>query len=172
MLRPRRRFDRDVGCRNRDDARFIAEGEMEDLTPPLARAIMDVRWSIASGRSMKDAFQSYLDRHHDPLASILREHWVLRCSSAGHRPPRPLRTHFQRAFWDLVQRGCSGQPSLEALIALESEVESAARAELDDFLATLPFKVLIPLLLFQFPAYLLLLLGPLLRELERQLGGG
>jgi hypothetical protein len=35
----------------------------------------------------------------------------------------------------------------------------------------LPFKVLIPMLLFQFPAYLLLLLGPVLRELTQQIGG-
>ena len=61
--------------------------------------------------------------------------------------------------------------AMDALRALETEVESKAEAELDAHVAALPFKVLLPLLLFQFPAYLLLLLGPLLRELQRQLGG-
>lgn len=145
---------------------------MEDLIPPLSRALSDVRWSISSGKSMKDSFQSYLERAHDPLASIFREHWVLKWQSHHRRAPRPFNSHYQRAFWNLVERGCAGQPTLEALTALEAEVEAAARAELEDHIATLPFKVLIPLLLFQFPAYLLLLLGPLLRELERQLGGG
>lgn len=62
-----------------------------------------------------------------------------------------------------------GQPVLDHLAALEDEITKAADAELDIHISTLPFKMLIPLLLFQFPAYLVLLLGPALRELTRQL---
>ena len=50
------------------------------------------------------------------------------------------------------------------------EVEAAAELELQAHVAQLPLKVLLPLLFFQFPAYLLLLLGPVLRELSRSLG--
>jgi hypothetical protein len=68
-----------------------------------------------------------------------------------------------------VERGCNGQPVIEYLEGLEKEIDFASHAELDLHISTLQFKALIPLLLFQFPAYLVLLLGPLLRELQNQL---
>lgn len=142
---------------------------MENLTPPLLRALREIKWLIQSGKPMKEALQVYLEGTNDVFASLLREQWIAK--SQNSKPCAEFPTHFQNAFWNLISRGCSGQPVLEALEALESEVTLAAEAELDDHLASLPFKVLIPLLLFQFPAYLLLLLGPMLRELQRQLGG-
>lgn len=145
---------------------------MENLTPPLLRALRELRWTMSAGKSMNEAFQIYLERTQDDLASRLRQLWILKNQSGNiSYTPERLPTYFQRAFWQLVERGCRGEPAMDALAALESEVQAAAQAELDDHIAALPFKVLIPLLLFQFPAYLLLLLGPLLRELQRQLGG-
>lgn len=141
---------------------------MEDLTPPLLYAVREVRWQMNAGRAMKDAFQCYLDGRQDALSFELRRNWVLK-QKGGALPP--LRSHYAQSFWNLVERGLAGQPAHEALGVLEAEVQQAAESELDEHLATLPFKVLIPLLLFQFPAYLVLLLGPALRELTKQMGG-
>lgn len=127
---------------------------------------------MSAGKSMNEAFQLYLERTNDDLASRLRQLWILKLKNPrAQTTSEELPTYFQRAFWQLIERGTRGEPTMEALRALESEVESAAQAELDAHVAALPFKVLLPLLLFQFPAYLILLLGPLLRELQRQLGG-
>lgn len=142
---------------------------MENLTPPLLRALREIKWSIQSGKPMKEALQIYLEGTNDVFASFLREQWILKSQNVKSSSEFP--TYFQSSFWNLISRGCRGQPVLESLEALESEVLVAAEAELEDHLATLPFKVLIPLLLFQFPAYLLLLLGPMLRDLQSQLGG-
>lgn len=138
--------------------------------PPLLLALQSVIWSIGCGRSVKDAFQLYLETNRDPLAEKWRELWILK--NAG-QPAKvdALTSHYQRAFWDLIERGTAGQPVLEALRALEEEVTTNARAELDEFILTLPFRSLIPLLAFQFPAFLVLLLGPLLRDLQHHLGG-
>lgn len=145
---------------------------MEGLIPPILHALREVKWLLSSGKPMKEAFQNYLERTHDPFAALLREYWILKWQvGRANIAPRPLPTYYQKAFWNLVERGCAGQPVLESLDELEKEVLLAAEMELDEHLASLPFKVLIPLLLFQFPAYLLLLLGPMLRELQRQLGG-
>lgn len=146
---------------------------MDDLTPPLLKAIREVKWTLRTGKSMKVAVEIYLERTEDSFASRLRPLWTLR-KNQPHAVVKELSTlnsHFQQAFWDLIERGCTGQPVLEALTALEEEVEIAAQAELDHHLSTLPFKVLMPLLFLQFPAYLILLLGPLVRELQHQLGG-
>ncbi len=145
---------------------------MENLIPPLLRALREVKWLMNSGKSMNEAFQIYLERTNDDLASRLRKLWILKNQAIRVNPlSEKLPTYFQRAFWQLVERGCRGEPTLDALTALEYEVERAAQSELDDHIAVLPLKMLLPLLLFQFPAYLILLLGPLLRELQRQLGG-
>lgn len=147
-----------------------AEDQMEDMTPPLLNAVREVRWRISSGKSMKESLQLYLDGTGTPFSQQLREWWALKSQGRAQNDSR-FTTHLQQAFINLVERGCAGQPVLLHLDALEGEIESAANAELELFVAALPFKVLLPMLLFQFPAYLLLLLGPILRELGRQLGG-
>jgi hypothetical protein len=119
---------------------------------------------------MKQSVSLFLVDSPGPFARRLREWWALK--NQGLAPADEIFTsHFQKAFAHLIECGCAGQPTLEYLQQLESEIESAAQAELELFVATLPFKVLIPMLLFQFPAYLLLLLGPVLRELTQQIGG-
>ena len=122
---------------------------------------------------MRESLRVYLEHEATPFAQLLREWWTLRNQG---RPTieieRRFTTHLQKAFLHLVERGLQGQPTLEHLHTLEKEIEMAAQLELEMHLTTLPFKVLLPLLLFQFPAYLILLLGPLLRDLNRQLGGG
>lgn len=141
---------------------------MEDLNPPILTAIREVKWHLGSGKSMKEAFSCYLDGTHDTFSLQLRRRWILKQQGTDLPPfSQPL----QHAFWELVERGCAGQPSLEALITLELETEKAAQAELDAHIAALPFKVLLPLLFFQFPAYLMLLLGPILRELNERMVG-
>ena len=138
---------------------------METVAPPLVTAIQSVRWLIGAGSSPKDAFKIYLRENADELAEDYRERWILKSA-------RPFRSVYRRALWDLIERGVAGEPILNALHALEDEVNRCATAELDLHLVTLPFKMLIPLLIFQFPAHLLLLLGPTLDDLARSLGAG
>lgn len=146
---------------------------MESVNPPLLDAVQEIRWQISNGRSMKESFQEYLSSNNDELAAEFRELWTLKWKSKSEiRSTVVFKTHFRRAFWDLVERGCAGQPVLEPLCGLENEIALAAQAELDRHISTLPFKVLLPLLLFQFPAHMILLLGPMLRDLNRTLGGG
>ena len=120
---------------------------------------------------MREAIRLYFDDASSPFSHRLREWWALKIQDRlPKNHAQVFSSHYQRAFVDLIQRGCAGQPTLDHLSALEDEIEKAAQAELELHIATLPFKVLIPLLLFQFPAFLILLLGPLLRELAHQLG--
>jgi hypothetical protein len=142
---------------------------MEYLTPPVLQAVREIRWHVESGKAMKEAVQSYLNSASDSFAMLLREAWVLKWQGKS-RTEFNFRSRLQTALWRLIERGCAGQPSMESLCALESEIEKAAQYELESHLAAVPFKILIPLLLFQFPAYLVLLLGPVLRELNRQMG--
>jgi hypothetical protein len=145
---------------------------MENLTPPVLEAVRELHWRIASGHSMREALRLYLDVCTSPFAQTLREWWTLRAQDkVGKNERQAFTTHLQRAVLEVIERGIGGQPTLEHLKTLEQEIELAAQAELEAHIGALPFKVLLPLLFFQFPAYLILLLGPLLRDLSSKMGG-
>jgi len=143
---------------------------MESIIPPVLNCVQHIRWQIGSGAGMRDAIRSYLDAHADSFADQLRDHWFLH-TQATHRGRqiRPFATEYQKILWELICRGAQGEPIEAALFGLEQEITHAAQFELDEHVSALPLKVLVPLLLLQFPAYLVLLLGPLLRDLQRQM---
>ena len=144
---------------------------MDSVAPPLLTAVQTLRLGIGGGRSPRDVFRCYLDENNDELAAEYRELWIAMTANVPvDRRPRGPRGMYARAFWDLANRGFAGEPIAGALAALEDEIARAARAQLELHVATLPFKMLIPLLLFQFPAHLLLLLGPMMRDLTKTLG--
>ena len=60
--------------------------------------------------------------------------------------------------------GLTGLPIREVIIQLERELREECLRELDLAYRQMPFKALIPLLFFQFPALLLLVLGPIVKE--------
>ncbi len=140
---------------------------MDDLTPPLLTALREVRWQLLSGKSMRDSVAEYVSHHSDPFALKLRELMVLKQQGTLDWATQGFANQYHKAFWNLLARGLSGHPVLEPLSNLEDEVDRAALADLDVHVATLPFKALLPLLFFQFPAFVILLIGPLLRELPQ-----
>ena len=120
---------------------------------------------------MREAVRQLLESSSSQLTTELGEWWAVRSRERVVNHPKSFISPLRRAVIDTIERGLSGQPTREHLQALEFEVERAANAELEAHISALPFKVLIPLLLFYFPAFLLLLLGPLLRDLSQKMGG-
>lgn len=140
--------------------------------PPLLCAVHKIQWSMHSGKSIKESMEAYLRSSNDELSERLRELWALKQNGRDLKRADYLKTHYQNAFWEVIERALAGQPVTDALKSLEEEILIAAQSELDKHVLTLPFKALVPLLFFQFPAFLVVLLGPLLRELQSQLGAG
>lgn len=68
----------------------------------------------------------------------------------------------RRQCLEVLSQGLQGEPIYSQICSLEEEVFEASRLEIEEFVALLPMKSLIPLLFFQFPAFLALLLGPFL----------
>lgn len=144
---------------------------MEGVAPPL-RFLMDLRWSIETGHSVNQGIRIYLERYSDEFTLRLKA-WFLALQS-GQRHADLLcsfPTIYQRALVDLCYAGLQGTPILEKLQDLEEELQQACERDLERHLSCLPFITMIPLLLLQFPAFLLLLLGPMLSDLIIRLGG-
>lgn len=139
---------------------------MEHLTPPLLTAVREIRWQLLSGKSTREAVREYLALYKDEFSRKLREILLLREQSALDPAFRGFANVYQTALWDLLQRGLDGHPILEPLTSLEREIERAAQLDVETHISTLPFKALLPLLFFQFPAFVILLVLPLLRDLQ------
>ena len=135
---------------------------MEDIAPPL-RFLSSLRMSIDKGDSVSIGLQRYLQTVDDELSRLVAT-WFLQKSrgESGDKIVMGLKSPYRRACLMLVGRGLAGEPIQSALAKLEEETLQASQNEIEEFLALLPMKMLVPLLFFQFPAFLFLLLGPLL----------
>ena len=72
---------------------------------------------------------------------------------------------YQKAIWDLLMLSQQGVSLIVPVRELELELRFVCEEQLEQHLATLPYKLMIPLLFLQFPALMVILLGPLLAQL-------
>ncbi len=138
---------------------------MENIAPPL-ELLMEVRFGLEKGVSLRKTLQSYIDSQPaDPWRQQLAL-W-LKLLELG-RPPQEIlgsMTFVRRQCLEVIEMGLRGEPIYQQICGLEEEVFESTKLEIEEFVATLPIKSLIPLLFFQFPAFLALLIGPFLGAL-------
>lgn len=144
---------------------------MEGLAPPL-KCLIQIQSSIANGESVRSSIARYLQivLVDDPFAMTVRQ--FMFAWEQGHDWRAMLRnveSAHRRALIEVLACGLSGQSISAHLESLRTEMCAACDLEIREHLEMLPLKMLAPLLLFQFPAFLLLLFGPLLRHLVEEL---
>lgn len=144
---------------------------MEGLTPPL-KCLIEIQSSTSNGETVRQGLVRYLESASadDDFSAITRSflfQWEQgadwRASIARANSP------YRRALLELVAQSLEGQSIASHLEELKREIQSACESEIRSHLELLPLKMLVPLLIFQFPAFLLLLFGPLLRNLIQEL---
>ncbi len=138
---------------------------MEGLAPPLA-CLLEVRLGLENGASVNRALVDYLGEAQGDFADELRQWRILYeqgVSTEGFIARQ--QSSYRRALFSLFERGLRGEPILSGLNDLEKEMVEACRDQLELHLRRLPILGLIPLMLFQAPALLLLLFGPILTDL-------
>lgn len=139
---------------------------MESLAPPLQLTLL-VRTSIECGESVRIGIFKYIQCEQGEYVNQLRSWLVLYDQGAEEKSlklVRGIKSPYRRAVIDVLTQGLKGRSIYKNLIELEQEIKSAAERELAEYISLLPIKLLLPLLLFQFPAYLILILGPLIRQ--------
>lgn len=142
---------------------------MESLAPPLQCAL-EVRWAMENGQSLRSALMNYCQSSDTEFAREVAE-WLL-WRDCG-RPLSEFKLKFdseqRKILLELFNQGLEGLPILPRLHELEQELLRVCLQQIDRQIALLPFQSLIPLLGCQFPAFLILLFGPLLQELQGRL---
>jgi hypothetical protein len=141
---------------------------MENIAPPL-EMLLAIRWSLEKGDSVRRAVLNYKEDISDSRWKEEISLWWSLCESrsetrAFHSRQKSL---YRRTVLQTLEQGLAGAAIYQQICQLEDEVRQACEDELEKHAALLSIRALIPLLFLQFPAFFLLLLGPLLaRVLE------
>lgn len=143
---------------------------MESLAPPLD-LVLWIKYDLEKGLSVKFSLQNYIKKADGQFQVVLMT-WL---SLYEQGKPTDIvknaqSSQIRRSLIEVLERGLKGEPILKTLELLEQEIIMACEAEIDEKVQKLPFLLLIPLLLFQLPAFLLLLFGPLLSMLLSSFG--
>lgn len=137
---------------------------MEGIAPPL-ELLMCVKRAIESGQSVKSGVLRYVQRSDGDFSAVVTR-WLGHLQQ-GLEPQACLdqiSSSHRKMLLQVLERGMRGETIYPVLVQLEEEIIEACQEEISTKIAQLPIIMLVPLLLFQFPAFLLLLFGPLLQN--------
>ncbi|MGZ3774902.1 MAG: hypothetical protein ACXVCY_01075 [Pseudobdellovibrionaceae bacterium] len=144
---------------------------MEGIAPPL-ELLNHVKRSIEKGQSVKQGVLSYIKNGNGEFVAVVTQ-WLGHLQQ-GHDTKtciQEVESIYRRTLLHVLERGLRGESIHTVLLQLEGEIIEACHDELTNKISQLPFLLLVPLLLFQFPAFLMLLFGPLLQNFFHSLGG-
>lgn len=144
---------------------------MEGLSPSL-KCLIEMQSALQNGETVRSGLKRYLSNANskDRFARQTRAFLFAWEQGQDWRAViRSIKEIHRRTLLEIAASGLAGQSILPHLESLRSEMVDAAELEIEAHLEMLPLKMLVPLLLFQFPAFLLLLFGPLLRHLIQEL---
>lgn len=134
------------------------------LAPPL-QAVLEIRLKIENGTSVPQAIRSYTKRNPGDLFAQKLGLWLFAKETGKNLEEEAFDTFYRKRLIDILSRGLEGESILKALSDLEEDLIVISNEDLEQYLQKLPLIGLIPLMLFEFPAFFLILVGPLLLNL-------
>lgn len=140
---------------------------MEYIAPPL-RCILEIKVSIRSGSSVKMSLQDYLNTHNNTFSKDLNI-WFAAALKDNTYLKLKWPSYYSKSLVDILYRGLQGEPILKSLDELEEELKEECKARVDKYMQKLAILSLFPLLFLQFPAFMILLFGPIFSNVVEQL---
>jgi hypothetical protein len=144
---------------------------MEGLAPPL-KCLIEMQAALQNGEAVQKGVFRYLQSASltEEFAMQLRRFLFAWEQGQDWRAViAQVRSSQRRILLEIIANGLAGQPILQHLEELKSEIVEACDSDIRRHLELLPILLLAPLLLLQFPAFLLLLFGPLVSRLLMEL---
>ena len=134
------------------------------LAPPL-QAVLEIRLKMENGMSVPQAIRSYSQRNAtEPFAKDLGL-WLFSKETGKSFDGKMLNSFYRKRLIEILSCGLRGEAILESLSDLEQDLVLVTQEDMERHLQALPFISLIPLICFEFPAFFLLLAGPLVLDL-------
>lgn len=134
---------------------------MEAVSPTLT-LVLHLRESIESGQSLQAGLHQYIKSCDTSLGTHLRNWWIEK--ETGRAPDLKEFNLYQKMTLNLIERSLRGEAVGAQLESLQTELLQACEMQVEEFVQTLPLRCLLPLMGLIFPAYLLILLGPLVEN--------
>lgn len=125
--------------------------------------IESLRYELESGASLLPIIRRYIQESSNDLSEQL-EVWLAN-TQTQRLPTGELQKNwpiYRKSIFDLLDLSRSGVSIIEPLQSMEQELLKICENDLQRHLDRLPFKLMIPMLFFQFPSVMLLLIGPLM----------
>ncbi len=137
---------------------------------PLLKSIVELRYRLEGGESLRNSFPNCLNTEDSEWNSVLKRWFMaLEHGTPTEKIVKEIRSPYRRIFLEVLSSGFNGTPIYQNLLEIEKEVNTACELELEQKLRKLPFQSMLPVLLLMFPAFLILLLGPVLIHLLQEL---
>lgn len=136
----------------------------------LLKLCLHVRVSIEGGEALRVSLVRFSELEDEILYLRLRQ-WLAHFDQADGdcSAENFFSNHHIQIFLEILSQGLIGHSIYERVKAMEEEFIEICKDEFQRELDKLPYVLMIPLLLFMFPAYLLLLLGPILNMFLKEL---
>lgn len=138
--------------------------------PSILSCTSYITLSLKQGVYLKTSLNTWSKENINSFSLELRE--FLQAWEAGADVTviiKKKKTYLKSSVFELFYLGLQGRSINIALKALEEELFDEAYRQVHRQLTKLPYVMLVPLLLFQLPSFLLLLLGPLMSNFLTQL---
>lgn len=143
---------------------------MESMNPALS-LLLTVKRHLERGQSVKMGVMEYLRTEQTSFRDDVATWFNLWQQGLSTEVILKKQTSMYRnILLQTLERGLKGEPIYNFLVELESEVIKACEHALSQSLGRLPFLLLAPLLLFQLPAFMILLFGPILSRFLEAMG--
>ncbi|MBN8540603.1 MAG: hypothetical protein J0L82_09475 [Deltaproteobacteria bacterium] len=148
-----------------------------DSINPVLECIWFVEEGIRRGDNVRDALLRWADRSSDYQRQGSRYHrdfrlqvlHLLRDMEGSSTVLRATLSPYRENLFQVLLAGFRGEAILADLISLKADVQNQLELDMKSHVETLPFRMLVPLLLFLFPAFLILLFGPITRSFLQSL---
>jgi hypothetical protein len=139
---------------------------VESIAAPLHLVTFLLK-AIETSQSLENTIRNYLQTENTDICVQLKEFYTKwQARELKDLEFIPSKLHYRRALFEVLLMGLKGRTIYPMLKSLEEEIVIACEQEIHSQAAKLPFLLLMPLLLLQTPAFLLLLFGPILQQLQ------
>lgn len=143
---------------------------MDDLAAPYI-FVENLRYCLESGESVMSVIKRYVKERRDPFSEML-EQWIVLAQMEKYQAGQFQKTLplYRKSIFDLLDLARNGVSIIEPLKSMEKELVNICEYDLGRHLDKLPFKLMVPMLFLQFPAVLMLIIGPLLVQFFAEVG--
>lgn len=149
---------------------------MVDMNP-LAKCALWMEEGIARGESVRDILLAWYQTESNFSKDAVFNQEILRFlrrielsgASDANSAEETYRTLYRESFFSILAAGVQGHSILPRLKELRAEIDAQLELDMKAHIEALPLKMLVPLLLCMFPAFLILLLGPITQNLLESL---